>query len=1225
MVKMWTVDHNDLTMLRGGGGAPFTGFVDALIRATGYCCGVGEARILTSLRVNISDGGVDTEVQVGMQSDPTGYLLERTCWQYKARLFRDVSNSQLIDEVNKPYAKKLITEGYAYRLAICDDMPPEKQKEWAGVLTEHARRINPESPLVCVVTASQLASWANRYPAVLAAHFKVTFNRVLFFDAWSRNITRVTPTFVPLEAWTGKTALLRGHIDFGQPTRRVTLPLQGMAGVGKTRLVYEVIRGLNGAGHLVLYTKDDDAENVARSLANDQKTRCILVADECTVTSRLNIGKLLNGHSERVRVICIDNSGERPIGEDGELRLEELSSASVEQVLAENFPLVSSDRRRAYAQLSGGYIRFAADLCDNDPEIRSRGDLGPGLATVQDYYLDRFRDEKARSAIEALSLLSKVGFGEGVSDELEALCELTGHVPQHVRETAAALTDTPGFVARTTRYYYITPEIIARIAFENAWRRWIRDDPDSFLRKIPPLLLPAFQARVASSASSEVRARTGTFFWTSVTNLRSLDLADEEVVDRLAVLINTDPDRYFPRLVTLVNEAEIAELFETKGGLGRHGSRRRLVWTAERLAAIPKYFPQSEQILRRLALAETEKSIGNNATGVWKELFRIQLSGSATPFAERIELLERVLRSNDEAERRLALGALEETLNSHGTKVVGPAIVAGQLVPPDWRPRDFEEFQNCLKSVLSLFEQVLEEATTESCKKTWQVISKYLRYLLSNEMFPTLREMTQRHPVPDVHLPNLLESLEDFLQYECGNAGSAAEYPPCLAALEWLQMLTPREFLGKMKAIVGKAPWHHSLREGVAPGLPPEIIHLAEEMSLDFNTFEQALPYLNSPEAASASLVGEALASLGNGVVYMERIFDAASASGSSALACGYIDRLLTISSAPSEQFNILLDRLEGEAPEIAYRVALSAPEHSRALERTLRLIARQRLSIYALRNFVPGVLFDRMTPADVVTVLKLLIGAGDLHSIEIAVRFVGTAVHKNRPFDAEERQTMWQVLEASAPVDDRADYWWSKALQTFSLEDPDEACRVAIIGLTGEDYEKRNHSWNILSSLATTHSVLVLERIGIVLLDETLGWRLQMGKYTGLFQILPLEAVKQWLTDTGIEGARAVATFLLSPSVNASQEPTVHPLTEYVLTNWGDDESVFERFVVATHRFQMYSGDIAETHQTEADRARVFQTHSLSAIRRWADHEVVRGETQARLWRIRNEERFLG
>src|SRR5580704_2626086 len=78
---MWTVDPNDLFRFRDGTGRAFTRFVDALIRTHGFVYGVGESETLTSLRTNIGDGGVDTQVRCGMPGDSTGYLALPTCWQ----------------------------------------------------------------------------------------------------------------------------------------------------------------------------------------------------------------------------------------------------------------------------------------------------------------------------------------------------------------------------------------------------------------------------------------------------------------------------------------------------------------------------------------------------------------------------------------------------------------------------------------------------------------------------------------------------------------------------------------------------------------------------------------------------------------------------------------------------------------------------------------------------------------------------------------------------------------------------------------------------------------------------------------------------------------------------------------------------------------------------------------------------------------------------------------
>jgi hypothetical protein len=349
-----------------------------------------------------------------MPNETTEFLLVPTCWQYKARPYADIRDAALLSEIKKPYAVQLIQKGYAYRVAICDDMPAKKQTEWEQLLTAAARRINRHAPEARVATASKLASWANSYPALLPAFFPHDPGPVQYFEAWAPNITKATPRFVAVEEWRGKAELIGDHIDLTGSVTTPIITLQGMAGVGKTRLVYEIVAKLTGARNLIFYTADgDDAEVVARFLANNKKTRGVLVADECPVLSRAAIMKILKGHAQRVRVVCIDNSGER-LGSNEELWLDQLSGAAVEKVLEENFPWVPSDRRRTYADESRGYIRLAAGLCEHDAEIQAKGHFGPALDVIQEYYRERLIEERQQRAVEAISLLQKVGFGEGL-------------------------------------------------------------------------------------------------------------------------------------------------------------------------------------------------------------------------------------------------------------------------------------------------------------------------------------------------------------------------------------------------------------------------------------------------------------------------------------------------------------------------------------------------------------------------------------------------------------------------------------------------------------------------------------------------------------------------------------------------------------------------------------------------------------------------------------------
>jgi hypothetical protein len=325
-----------------------------------------------------------------------------------------------------------------------------------------------------------------------------------------------------------------------------------------------------------------------------------------------------------------------------------------------------------------------------------------------------------------------------------------------------------------------------------------------------------------------------------------------------------------------------------------------------------------------------------------------------------------------------------------------------------------------------------------------------------------------------------------------------------------------------------------------------------------------------------------------------------------------------------AQRVNAWLDRFEVEKPELAYFVSLVAPECASPLDRSLRLIRANKLPVQSLQNFLAGIYLNSMSPEELSTVLDLLVEAGDPGSLHIAVDFVGQCIHSGRIDNPDERAAMWRTLRASAPIEDRADYWWTHAVQKFAREAPEQACEIAVLALTGDDHEKRDRAWDVLSILAKTHPDLVMESAGKVLLDHEHGWRLRTGPRSGLFQTLPFDSVQRWLERTGKEGARVIANHLKPPHVDDSGDLQIHPLTEYVLRTWGEDEMIFARFAASTHHLQMYTGDIASIHKKEAERARRFLSHPIPAVRRWAEYEVALGEQQAREWKIREEEQFL-
>lgn len=713
--------------------------------------------------------------------------------------------ADLKQELNKPYSTKLIKKGYGYCFCICDDLTPEKKSEWEKILDDEIVKIDPSAPKSKVVTASDLARWASQYPAIIVKFFQPQFVNSLAFEHWGRNITKLTSEYVEVNLWASIKQQIIEHTNFNNIPNTAILPIQGEAGVGKTRLVYETLLRIQGAKNLVLYAIDKKALDLAYPLAREQQAKTILVADECFPQTQAEIKNILNGVTDRVRVICIDNSGERIDTFAQQLWLERIPEENVDTILKKNFVNVPPDRRRAYVHLSRGFIRLAADLCNQDSQIASQGNINSALSDTRTYLCNRLNDDIKLRVVEAISLFRKVGYRDEVREEIDFLCEILKSDGDNIIEIAQQLKDVPGYVAFAGRYLYITPEIIAQVSFEGAWKRWIKYDPPAFLDKIPQPLLDAFLHRVSTSSSEEVRRIVGEFFQHWVAQLQPIDLSDVSKVEKLIVLIEINPEDYLPQLNNLIDRASKEELLKVKGGfINGVGTRRSLVWLAEKMAAFPEFFSYAESILWKLALAETEFNIGNNATHVWQELFRIYLSGTAVSFIERIDLLETRLSSENEEEINLALECLNKAFDTEGSRILGSPIVAGRIPPENWQPQTQLELKECLDRALDVVLNAARSNITHLQAGALKIAIDRIPALLSYGYLEHIKTLFLKENTSQEILVSLIRRLEDFIRF---NSDASEE------VTQWLQSLIPDDFHGRLIQTVGKSPWSYSLRD----------------------------------------------------------------------------------------------------------------------------------------------------------------------------------------------------------------------------------------------------------------------------------------------------------------------------------------------------------------------------------------------------------------------------
>jgi len=1223
-----TITSEDLKLLSRGNDKPFTSFVDALVRAQGFVYGVADAEILTNLRTHVPDAGVDTQVRQAVPNEETGYFQVPSCWQYKARLFKDVKN-QLKAEISKEYTRSLIQQGYGYRLAICDEVPATEIAEWEAILTAEARSIDGDAHPVRIATAGQLAIWANRYPAALAGHlYRSNDLPFLCFDAWSETWKTETPHFVPIANWNTTEQQIKQHLRWSQRPLEPIVTLQGWAGVGKTRLVFEVAHGLEAGRELVCYTIDEEkATDLIYTLVNNREQRAIVIADECSAEVRAKIAKKVRGHEHRIRVICIDNSGQMLPSGSEELWLRELPNESVQAILDRNFLYVPFDRRLAYAKLSGGYIRFAAYLCRHHERMGSLDDLGVVLDLIEQDLRGRLT-ERDWKALYAISLVQRVGHSQDVAAELDDLCALTRLDRDSVLDSCYRLKDSPGFLAMTSRYVYVTPEIIAQIALQQAWQRFASLNPHEFLQKFPASLLSSFQSRVRQSGSEEVRRFVSGFFWNAVREMTPQQLADPQVFKQFAILVETDPERNFSVLRRLVELASVEELRATGGDhWGESETRRLLVMLSQEAAAFPQYFSDAERILRRLALVETEPQNLRNATGTWSRLFRLFLSDTAVPFPERLEILKSLAASSQREERQLVLKALSELFNERSTSVIRTSLFAGQLIPSEWKPNNREEIQQHFRSALNLLGHVLSTADAMLQEQAWDILLTALRLLLRWHLITDVQKLISEENLSEQRRAKLLEELENYLQYEC-NGGESTQ-PQCAAVQAWIAQLTPTDFVKHLKTIVAKDQWRQKRREYMGDVISP-MPDLAAQLLSHPEELKRLLAFLGSPEARSAGLLGQELGMRDVKGKYLDVVIESAKQAQSTAFARSYITGLLSVSSAQAKRVNEHLDKIEASVPRAVFDLALEPYQHTDPIARTLRMVKADQLPVEFLGGLYFGKLLQSATAEELVAIFHLLIRTGNDANIGRAVDMIGSLLHDAESHwpaqfaDPSVPASLWNVLEAAALSEDREDFWWREALQRCFTLDPGKAINIAVLAIADGHYHKREAGWQLLQTWADVVPEAVMNAIGSEMLDPEKGWQLLHGQRKPLFHTLPLQIVLDWVEGKGMAAARAVASHLDPPFLNGNNEPAVPELTLVVLERWGQDKEVFSNFCLAAHQLQARWGSIADNYLEDAEIAEKFLHHPSEPIRRWAEREYVLATEQARAWKVRMEEESL-
>lgn len=1214
MPGIWDVSQTEIEKLGGGDGTRLSRFVDRVIGAEMRRYKIPKSELETDQRT-VSDGGADTALRVPIADSPSGFFAVPTVWQYKSS---PPSAAKLREEIKKPYVKVLIEKGYAYRLAIPKMMTPEARDGLLEILKGVLKKEHPtgfQEPKI--VGADHLAELVSQTLGLVKEYFRPELLDALALSEWEARTTQKAPRFVDItkRAWL-KSAIQR-HSDLADAVTNVVLSVVGESGVGKTRIAYQSLRDC-GMEDAVLYVDDSNAAiRIARYLATTSDGNAILVFDEATADGKATLRDILTPCKDRVRVIAIETSDGRDAGFASTLK--RMEESEVSDVLAANYAHIPEYRLRAYSSLSEGFPQLALYLCEHDSEI-AKGEVQNALHSIADVI--RQLEPEEQEILQLLSLVLDVGYRSEMSHELDILCLVTSMQRSDVEACALRISDGAGFVARAGRFLHATPGIVAQTALAIAWHRWAVHDVSAFLSQVhahfPDRLLDAFLKRIGQYGAAEVQAVVAGFFRNVLTSARPSQLGDAQFVDRLLRIVEVDLTTHVPLLRNLLDQTSSEDLEGIRGEyVGRWGSRRSLVWFAERAAAFPDLFLHAEAILWRLATHENEPSIGNNATAQWQQLFRVYLSGTAIPYQERLPVLQRRLDSADVSQRTFVLRALTAAFETWVTRTSPPEPMLGGRIPPaEWLP-DNAEATNCVLAALVVAGREMSSLDTVRSKQARLALFDNLWSLISAGYLDSIISIFDSAHLEDDDLMRVVAVGQDYLQRsENASKLRADRYDAKLA--RWLDTLITKDDRGDLlRALAAPASMDQAAFRRWQSGVQPIVARL-----LVAGRLWDELPQISRTSAHQMFAIGRVVGYSDDSAEHLGRLIqNAISSPATIPLTAGYLQGLKEKHPATNESVARAIRTTVASNPALGFELAVELDGFIDVKPLIFELVDARRVHLRAVERLAySSVAIDN---GYLVSLVTSLLRDGDTVGYDAALGLIDRTVRDDPAIlnDTLVRDAAWRAV--SGPTFPNDGYRWQSILQRLGAAEPARAARVAMIAMGKTNYHANQYGEKVaMTLLAARPSVVTAEFLALLGDDSALGT--QVHSYRQFVATIPAAVTEDLIRDMSVDTARRLARHLPAPVLGADGQPSIPPLTEAVLDRFGEDDETIANFAAGARHLLLQWGPISAHNESDRQLAVKLLAHRSLGIRRWAEWEEQRAIQERDRWLEREEEQKL-
>ena len=1093
------------------------------------------------------------------------------------------------------------------------------------------KRCGYTGPKIEVISQNQLIGLLQPFPSL---SLEMNDNAGLSFETHRRwaDHDQMRLAFKP-----GKqhTALIR---DLRERLRKheaaVHVHVVGEPGIGKTRLVLEALRK-DDLSPLVIYcdrpSKIFDSELLSAILRDDNPFSLILVVDECDSETRSILWNKLKYAGPRLKLVTIYSEFDTTTGNIEYFTAPPLEEEQIIEILREYLPAAENAKR--WAGFCSGSPRVAhvvgLNLRNNSEDLmRSPDTVNIWERFVAGEDKAEHPEVKQRTVVlRRLALFKRFGFGPPMIAEAKAIAELCNQDDRSItwaifKEIVLTLKERKILQGENT--LYITPKLLHIKLWADWWN--IHGDDfvlENFVKEVPHQLFDWFMEMVIYAEQSQAAQKV----------VRSL-LDEDGPFQTSSLLRDPRGARFFLSLTEAAPTVALQSLNNTVGTWTRDEllefttGRQEVVWALERMAVWRELFPQAARLLLKLAEAENEYLIDNNATGVFAGLFSHGQGPTApteAPPEERYPVLKEALEHSSKNCRKVALACCDHALKyQYITRMVGAEHQGLRRQPKLWMPKTWGELFDAYRRVWHLLSQRLEHMPQDERPDALNVLLNNSRDLtqvpnLAGMVTETLAELLTK---PWVDKREVIEVVEAVLHYDAKDFG-----PEMRDA--WMQLhklAVSDDFHSQLRRYVGMNIIEDKFDEEGrhTDKAQPRIESLAQQALARPDLLGPELDWLTTDDAKNGDSFGYRLGVHDKGFSLLPKLLESqrnATKNPNVFFLGGYLQAL---HEEDSNSWEYLMDSLVADSslgshiPELTWRNGLS----DRAAIRLLTLAEEGRVPATSFRIFSDGGVIRRLSAERFTEWIEFLLGTGARPEAVCAIELCHFYYLIEVPKLELPKDLTFRVLTApplfipseNSPPARYVDHDWTKVARAYIDQHPERSLELA--GLMLEHFREagtivgafRSATNKVLHDILKRSPVELWTRIARYLGPsiDSRAFHISNWLREDAVALIPAQAVWNWV-DQDIENrAWYVAQFVPQDFPGDSSRVSVRE----VLVRYGQRNEV-RRYLMDNFSPKIWRGPESVHLQEKLDQLKSWKAGESEAnVLRWLnEYSAVLGQ----------------